>query len=168
MKKHRIIKIVGTLSLLGILGYLFVGYLKHRPIHYHNQCLSTAIGNATRVKISHTPQMGADGNFIENKPAITLTNRAEIDQLLGHFILPWHQRASGSFHECGGHLLILIEMPDTSEFLIRYDHGKMIYPIHSGKKSSGIANLPTLTCRELNSYFQTLGYSLKELGVSEK
>ena len=167
MKKNRLIKSVGLFLLLGFFVYLFVGYLKHRPIDYHNQRLSSAISNATQVKLSLTPQLGSDGIFIERTPAITLTDRTEIDHLLSHFMLSWHQRASELFHECGGHIKIAIVMPDTSEFLIPYDHGKFIYPIHGSKYSSGYVNLPKNTCSELNRYFQALGYSLKELGISD-
>jgi hypothetical protein len=96
-----------------------------------------------------------------------LVPRFGIDRMLGHLRLPWHQRASGLSHECGGHLRLRFVMPDSTEHLVRYDHGNGIYPIAKEDKFRGFCYLPEDACAFLNGYFASLGYSSDDLGISE-
>ena len=160
-------KYLGVVIALGSLALILFSYQGHRPIAYHNNLLRSAIGSATRVELTLVPQWAQDGSLRPVKPAVVVTDRSEIDRMLGDFQLPWHQRASGSFHKCAGHLKIKIVTPDSVHHSIKYDHGNGIYPISAGDDSPGFCNLPGDTCSRLNRYFFSLGFTGRDLGLSE-
>ncbi len=165
MNRTRIIKLLCVFFTLGISALAIFWFSGHRPLANHNSRLHSAIGHASRLELRIDPRYGPDGtSIVWSKPVVTITDRSEIDRTLRNFELPWYQRASGRFHECDGHLRITIVMPDASECLIRYDHGKGIYPISTGGDSPGFSELPLKACSKLNSYFNSIGYSNRDLG----
>jgi hypothetical protein len=129
--------------------------------------IDAAIGQASRVEITITPRYGPDGSELPGRPPVVITDRTEIDRMLAPFKLPLHLRASGLFHECGGHLRLRIVMPDSTEHALQYDHGNGIYPIAGGDELPGFCHLPDEACAFLNSHFGSLGFSADDLGISE-
>jgi hypothetical protein len=156
-----------SLVLLAAGAILAFWYSGHRPIARHNASLQAAIGKASRVEITVTPRYGEDGLELPAKPPVVITDRTEIDRMLSHFKLPLHLRATGLFHECGGHLRLRIVMPDSTEHGLRYDHGNGIYPIAKTNELPGFCHLPKNACAFLNGYFASLGYSADDLGIGE-
>ena len=161
-------KVAVTIIAFALVAFLYDWHSDHQPIAYHNDCLRSAIGNANRLELSLVPPLALSDVLIETKPAIIITDRQVIDRLLEHFILPWHLRKSGRFHECGGHLIINVTLPDSPSYTIRYDHGKHIYPIAKADDFPGICNLSEPTLSALNGYLLTLGYSEKDLGINRR
>lgn len=140
-------------------------YSGHTTIRYHNQCLRLAQDAALRIDVT---SIGTDIEpvTIINKPSrkVTVTDRAEISQLLQKFRLPWYTLDPGVGHECAGNLRIRIVMPDAHDYHFQYDHGVGIYPIHDGNRYSGFVYLPPGNCAFLNQYFRSLGYDADEIG----
>jgi hypothetical protein len=157
--------LLGILSAVSLVCYWYFG---HRPIAYHNDRIRSAIGNAIALEISLVPQIGAGGEFVESKPPKRITDRSQVDKVLRGFILPWYARASGKFHECGGHLEVRIERPDSTSHLVRFDHGNGIYPIDQGDQSPGFSQLSDSACSFLVDYFVSLGYSRRDLGMDKE
>ncbi len=167
MPRTRSFKILVPLAVLAAGAILVFWYAGHRPIARHNAALESAIGQASRVEITLTPRYGEDGHELPARPPVVMTDRMAIDQMLGRFKLPWHLRATGLTHECGGHLRLRIVMPDSTEHGLRYDHGNGIYPIAGKDEFPGFCHLPEDACDFLNSYFGSLGFSADDLGISE-
>jgi hypothetical protein len=166
MRKKRIAKALGVFTIVCVGAVSVFWYLGHRPIDYHNSILRAAIGSATQVELSIVPKYGPDGYLLESEPPIFINDRSEIDRMLRNFELPWHLRASERFHECDGHLVVRIRMPDTTDYKIQYDHGKGIYPIYLEEDFPGFCDLSDDACADLNRYFFTLGFSRDDLGLS--
>lgn len=160
-------RIVTIIAALGVVAFLAFAWAGHRPIAYHNACLRSAIGTATSIELSLVPQYDRAGWIIPPAPPVVVTQGAEIDRVLRHFQLPWHQRASGLFHECAGLLRVKITLPGSARHTVRYDHGNGIYSISRRDDSPGFCDLPEAACRDLNRYFHSLGYSNNDLGIGE-
>lgn len=167
MNKKRLVHTLGVIASIGILAIVAFWYSGHRAIAYHNDQLEDLIGHATRMELSLVPQYGLDGSLLDSDPPVVINDRAEIDKILHHFDLPWHLRASNRFHECGGHFIVRVIMLDSKEYKIQYDHGKGIYPIYS-KVNPGFCELPLQACVELNKIFKDMGFSSRDLGISEQ
>ena len=114
MLRKRSFRILMSLALLAAGAILATWFSGHRPIARHNDSLQAAIGQASRVEITVTPRLAQDGYLLPAKPPVVITDRTEIDRMLTQFKLPWHLRATGLFHECGGHLRLRIVMPDSN------------------------------------------------------
>jgi hypothetical protein len=162
---RKLIKFFLVICALSILTWFIFWATGHPPIAYHNRCVKNAIGNSTSIEISIVPELTGDGTPPITKPSIFVTDRKEIDQMLSHFILPWHQRNSKSMHECDGHLVIKVMMPDSTVFNIRYDHGNGIYPIDDGDDFVGFIHLSKSACSELNKYFLSKGITNRNIGI---
>ena len=165
MKKHRIAKVSGGFAILCTVAMVVFWYVGHRPIAYHNDTLRHLIGSAVRMELSIVPQYGPDGRLLESDPPIVITDRSEIDRILRRFELPWHLRASNRFHECSGHLVVVVTMPGSQQHKIQYDHGKGLYPIYLEDSFPGFCDLPAEACNELNEIFFGLGFSSRDLGI---
>lgn len=156
------------MSAILVVGAIFAfWYSGHRPIARHNASLQAAIGNASRVEINVTPRLAQDGSLLPAEPPVVITDRTEIDRMLAPFKLPWRLRATGLTHACAGHLRLRIVMPDSTDYLVRYDHGNGIYPIARKDEFPGFSHLPEDACTFLNGYFSSLGFSADDLGISE-
>ena len=167
LQRKRLARLLARMAILVAGVVLIVWYAGHRPIARHNAALESAIGQAARVEITVTPRLAQDGYLLPAEPPVVITDRSGIDRMLGHFKLPWHQRATGLFHKCAGHLRLRIVMPDSTEHLVRYDHGNGIYPIAKKDEFPGFCHLPEDACTFLNGYFRSLGYSAEDLGINE-
>lgn len=167
VQRKRLTRVLARIAILVAGGVFIVWYAGHRPIARHNASLKAAIGQASLVEITVTPRLAQDGFLLPVEPPLIISGRSDIDRMLGHFKLPWHQRASGLFHQCAGHLRLRIVMPDSSEHLVRYDHGNGIYPIARKDEFPGFCHLPEDACAFLNGYFASLGYSADDLGINE-
>jgi hypothetical protein len=167
MKKQSLIQTLGGIAIIGILATIAFWHSGHRPIAYHNDNLEDLIGSAIRLELSLVPKYGQDGSLLESEPPVFINDRAEIDKILQYFELPWHLRASNRFHECGGHFIVRVIMPDAREYKIRYDHGNGIYPLYSNE-NPGFCDLPVQACDELNKIFKSMGFSSRDLGISEQ
>lgn len=167
MLRKKSFRILMSLVLLAAGGILAGWFSGHRPIARHNASLQAAIGQASRVEITVTPRLAQDGYLLPAKPPVVITDRTEIGRMLTPFKLPWHLRATGLFHKCAGHLRLRIVMSDSTEHLVRYDHGNGIYPIARKDEFQGFCHLPEDACVFLNSYFGSLGFSADDLGISE-
>ncbi len=164
MKKSSLIRTIASLVILAVMAALVFWYVGHRPIAYHNSTLRSLIGSASQLEVSRAPHFGADGLLVEPAAAVIITDRSEIDRILRCFELPLSRRASGLFHECGGHLVIRIKSPEGTESVIRYDHGKMFHPISKEGEYPGYCHLPVETCQELNGIFIVRGFSQRDIG----
>lgn len=167
IQRKRLTRVLARIAILVSGGVLIFWYAGHRPIARHNAALESAVGQASRVEITITPRLAQDGFLLPAAPPVVISDRSDIDRMLGHFKLPWHQRATGLFHKCAGHLRLRIVMPDSTEHLVRYDHGNGIYPIAKKDDFPGFCYLPENACAFLNGYFGSLGYSAEDLGISE-
>jgi len=167
MKSARIIRSSVILAVVAaaVLGSYW--YFGHRPIAYHNDKIRSAICNAIDLEISLVPQIVEGGEFVESKPPMRITDRSQVDKVLRSFILPWHAQASGKVHECSGHMMITIKMPDSTSHLVRFDHGNGIYPIDQGDESPGFSKLSDSACSYLVDYFISQGYSRRDLGMDK-
>lgn len=167
MKNKKRAVFVRSIAILAIVLTVTYWYVGHRPLAYHNKQIRSALANASHVEISLAPHLGPDGLFRENKPMLRITDRAEMDRLLRAFVLPWHARSSGLFHECGGNVIITIHSPDSTTQIIRFDHGKMFYPIQEADQYPGACSLSADDQNFLVEYFLSKGYSREELGMSQ-
>jgi hypothetical protein len=165
--KKRAVYVWRLMAILGIALAATYWYVGHRPLAYHNKELRAALASASHVEITLAPLLGPDGLFLESKPPLRITDRAEMDRLLRAFALPWHARSSGLFHECGGNVVITIHRADSTTQTIRFDHGKMFYPIQEADQYPGYCPLSDDDRTFLVEYFLAKGYSQKELGMSQ-
>lgn len=164
---RKLIKFILVICALSIITWLILWAIGHPPIANHNRNIKRAIGSATNLEISIVPRLTGDGTPPITKPSVFVTNRQEIDEMLSHFILPWHLRNSKRMHECDGNLVIKVTMPDSTKFSIRYDHGNGIYPIDDGDDFVGFTDLPKSACSELNKYFLSKGITHRDIGISD-
>lgn len=166
--KKRAVKVWRLMAILGIALAVTYWYVGHRPLAYHNRQLRAALASASHLEISLAPLLGPDGLFLESKPPLRITDRAEMERLLRAFALPWYVRSSRLFHECGGHIVITIYLPDSTNRIIRFDHGKMFYPIQEADEYPGYCPLSDDDRNFLVEYFLAKGYSREEMGMSRE
>ena len=169
MNRRNPVKLVRRLGFLLLVGLIALGvrwFVGNRPIAYHNASVRYALGEAVRIEIEVIPRLKNDGTPEEVADPIRVTSRSEMDELLRQFELPWQMVETGTFHMCSGHLNVRVFMPDSSEYLIRYDHGKGIYPIAGDEENPGFCELSEETCGSLNSYFFSKGLDRRALGIS--
>jgi hypothetical protein len=167
MKNQKRAVFVGSIAILAIVLTVTYWHVGHRPLAYHNKQIRAALASASHVEITLAPLLGPDGLFLESKPPLRITDRAEMDRLLRAFVVPWHVRSSGLFHECGGNVVITIYLSDSTTQIIRFDHGKMFYPIQEADQYPGACSLSDDDRNFLVEYFLAKGYSRKELGMSQ-
>lgn len=160
-------KILGIAATLCIIAVASIWHIGHRPIAHHNSTLDDLIESATQVELLLVPRYEAGGMPPDSKQAHVITDRKEIEQLLSCLKLPWHLRASGKFHKCDGHLVVVITMPNSKVYEIPYDHGKSIYPISASDDSAGFCNLSPEARDKLNKLLFAKGYSSSDLGMPE-
>ena len=61
---------------------------------------------------------------------------------------------------------ITIDMPDSLQLLMHYDHGEGIYPIRPEGHLTGFMDLSEGARSRLNDYFNSLGYDEEDLGIT--
>jgi hypothetical protein len=169
MPRNKILIRLGVALAICASVFSLLWYQGNRPIAYHNRCIDLAMDSATRIDIIPIAvEFNPDGSTKSNFRIVSVTENKEIKQLLERLKLPWHMTASGAFHKCGGHIGMMIVIPDSPDFEIHYDHGEGIYPIAAKGLSSGFATLPEQDCSFLNNRLNALGFTNQELGLSHQ
>jgi hypothetical protein len=167
--RKKILARLGAAVAICALAFCLRWYFGNLPIAYHNRSIERAMESATRIDIIPIAvEFNPDGSMQGNFRIISVTGKKEIAELLGRFKLPWHMTASGRFHECGGHIGMMIVMPDAPDFEIHYDHGDGIYPIATEGNRPGFSKLSVEDCYFLNRYLNGLGFTDRELGMSHR
>lgn len=143
-----VVLVLALLTLLLVPGY--------RGIAYHNQCIDQAESAATRIDVKSKTTNG------DAHKTVAITEPDQVRWLLCRLRLPPQPLASRTFHACAGNLAVSITTP-AETYSLSYDHGNGMSPIFRERDVLGFITMDQTVCAELNSYFESLGFSQQEI-----
>ena len=142
---------------LSLAAYFYFRETPKEELKKHNECIIKCRADVRQIDLA-IKQQGPSDRTIHKTVAIS--DPAELQLILSCLEIRNLRQHLGDSHLCYGNISIVIKAA-SGDHSISYDHGCGIYPTG---KDVGFIMLDSASCKKLNSYLLSKGFTKGQIG----